>query len=216
MYRLCRHENAISTLEEARPLVVDAPPETGPAWAVGTSDTLTLLLFVFSSQRAVGNVVDQRVGGKRASRCSRCHGGFLSMSVRGVFVPYETFSLHSANDSPIVDGMGGGARSTSPANGLDQLVFRHLAATLDGQFLRSVVEFLLRPILEGLVRIAGALGARVGCFSALATLFINGPAGDLLGLLLRSALILIALFDMLVLSLLLVAPSLLWHENLLS
>src|SRR5215213_5118084 len=92
------------------------------------------------------------------------------------------------------------------ADRLDQLVLLHLAAPGDLLVAGHVAQLGDGPGLEALVRIARALGGLVGGAALLAAPLVDRAGGDLLGLLLGDAALLGALLDVLVLTLVLVAP----------
>gem|GEM_PF-3682903 len=94
-----------------------------------------------------------------------------------------------------------------PGDFAHQLGFGHVAPAFDIQFLRFVVELVARTLLERLIGIARSLGSLVGSLPLLATLFVYGSSGNLLGALLPHTAFLAALLNMLVLSFVLFGPG---------
>jgi len=89
---------------------------------------------------------------------------------------------------------------------LDQFFLVHLASPFDPHLLSDVIKLRSAPPVERGIRIPGSLGGTVRGFAILVPLFIHGAGRDLLRLAITLAMVLDALFDVLVLSLVFIGP----------
>src|ERR1700687_58155 len=104
------------------------------------------------------------------------------------------------------------AAAAGVADCFDQLRLGHLAAPANLQFFGAVVDLIARTLVERSIRIAGALGADVGCAPLDAAVLVHRAGGDLLGLVLTHSALERAFFDVLVLARVLVGPRW-WHVS---
>src|SRR5215213_10512896 len=126
-----------------------------------------------------------------------------------LFVGVYCFDRNSAGSVPCGDapGMAGSAAPLAAADGVDQLVLLHLAAAGDVLVPGDVVQLVARAGLIAAVGVAGPLRGLVGRAALLAAALVDGARGDLLRALLVQPALQLALLDVLVLPLVLVAPG---------
>src|SRR5690606_36811913 len=97
------------------------------------------------------------------------------------------------------------------ADRLNQLALGHPAATVDVEFLRPVVKFLLGPAFQRLIRIPRRAGGLALRLAGLPALLVDRPGGDFFRPVLGAAALQLPFLDVLVLPLPFIAPCLLRH-----